>query len=84
MGQGSHGLRRARARRASRPRGEANALGGRTGSVRDEQGAVVSRLGERATGGQDEVVSRLGEGWLYYELCSLIIFSFFSLCFLID
>jgi hypothetical protein len=84
MEQGGRGLRRARARRASRPWGEADALGGRAGSVRDEQGAVVSRLSEHAAGGQDEVVSRLGEGWLYYELCSLIIFSFFSLCFLID
>jgi hypothetical protein len=68
---------------ARRPRGEADALGRRAGSVHDEQGAVVSRLGERAADGQVKVVSRLGEGWLYYELCSLIIFSFFSLCFLI-
>jgi hypothetical protein len=54
--QGEAGERVGRARLA---RAEADARGGRAGRVCDEQGAMVSRL---------------GEVWLYYELCSLIFF----------
>jgi hypothetical protein len=43
--------------RAKPVRAEADARSGRAGHMRDEQGAVVTRL---------------GEVWLYYELCSLI------------
>jgi hypothetical protein len=77
-----HGPRRARAEAGVCQRGEADtrgeskatrvevdAHGGRAGRVRDEHGAVVSRL---------------NEVWLYYDICSLIFFSFYSLCFLID
>jgi hypothetical protein len=66
MGTRARGEAGARVGRARPARAKADAHGGRAGRVCDEQGAVVSRL---------------GEVWLYYELCSLIFFSF---CFLID
>jgi hypothetical protein len=49
--------------RARPARAKADAHGERAGRMCDEQGAVVSRL---------------GEVWLYYELCSLIFFSHFA------
>jgi hypothetical protein len=67
-----HGPRRARAEAGMCQRGEAGARGaskatqvevdahgGRVGRVRDKHGAVVSRL---------------NEVWLYYDICSLIVF----------
>jgi hypothetical protein len=54
--QGEVGARMGRARPT---RAEADARGVRAGCVRDEHGALVSKL---------------GEVWLYYELCSLIFF----------
>jgi hypothetical protein len=69
QGEADEGEAGERVGRARLVRAEADACGGRVGHVRDEQGAVVSRL---------------SEVWLYYELCSLIFFLLILLTLLFD